>query len=78
MYVAQSAVVTRSHQAQGQDYCKWEAATHVADHVVVQDVDAQVPGEDEVKQVAHVVDVEAQKQSSCVRNGSVTSPVIVL
>jgi len=50
----------------------------VSGRVVGQDVDAQVPGEDGVKQVAHAVDVEVQKQSSCVRNGSATSPVIVL
>ena len=49
----------------------------VSDRVVVQDVDAQVPGEDEVKQVAQAVDVEVQEQSSCVRNGSVTSLAIV-
>ena len=33
---------------------------------------------DEVKQVAQAVDVEVQEQSSCVRNGSVMSLVIVL
>ena len=46
--------------------------------MVGQDDDAQVPGEVEVKQVTHAIDVGVQEQSSCVRNGSVTSPVIVL
>ena len=49
----------------------------VPDRVVGQDVDAQVPREDEVKQVAHAVDVEVQKQSSCVKSGGVTSLVTV-
>ena len=40
--------------------------------------DAQVPGEVDVKQVAHAIDVGVQEQSSCVRNGSVTSLVTVL
>ena len=46
--------------------------------MVGQDDDAQVPGEDEVKQVVHAIDVEVQEQSSCVRNGSVTSLVMVV
>ena len=39
--------------------------------------DAHVPSEAKVKRVTHAIDVEAQEQSSCVKNGSVMSLVIV-